>query len=123
MSDLLTNAFFILEASPRTSKGQLVELAEDAALIGDHTEVSDARSALSNPKSRLGAEISWLLGVSPSRAKALIEKLRSNPCEIYGDLGVPPLAAANLIASALYHMHECTDTDVHVACEELADHF
>ncbi|MBB1473230.1 MULTISPECIES: hypothetical protein [unclassified Luteimonas] len=123
MSDLLTNAFYVLGASPRTSKGQLAELAEDAALTGDHSEVADARSALSNPRSRLKAEVSWLLGVSPSRAKTLISKLRADPREIYGDLGVPPLAAANLIASALHQMQECTDADVHIACEELADHF
>lgn len=123
MKDLLTNPFHLLGASPRTIKGQLIELAEDAALTGDDSEVADALSALTNPRTRLGAEMSWLPGVSPSRATELIGELRTDPCEIYGDLGVPSLAAANLIASALQHMHECTDTDVHVACQELAEHF
>lgn len=64
MSDLFTNAFYLLGATTRTGKEQLIELAEDAVLSRDQSDVSDARSILSNPRSRLGQKfLGYLVSV------------------------------------------------------------
>lgn len=86
MSDLFTTSATVsARGHHRTGKEQLIELA-DAVLSRDQSDVSDARSILSNKKPTRG-RISQA-GVSPSRAKVLLSKLENRPCEMYSDLGV-----------------------------------
>lgn len=47
---------------------------------------------------RAAAEVAWLPGVSPSRAKELISKLHSDAMLIRSELDLPSLARANLLA-------------------------
>lgn len=123
MSDLFDNAFHVLGATPRTTRATLVQLAEDAALSGDAHRATEARATLGNPKSRLAAELAWFPGVSPAKTSELLDKVKTDPAQVYGDLGIPPLAAANAIASALGLMKTEDADDVLIACSDLAQAF
>jgi hypothetical protein len=49
----------------------------------------------------LAAETAWLPGISPRRAQQWIETLIQNPYAVFDAEGLPPLAHANLMASAV----------------------
>ncbi|MFO6093009.1 hypothetical protein, partial [Pseudomonas aeruginosa] len=59
-----------------------------------------ARSDLTNPRTRLSAEIAWLPGVSPRKASLLVEGLLYDPFVARGGAGLPTLAHLNLLAAA-----------------------
>ena len=123
MTDLFDNAFHVLGATPRTTRASLVQLAEDAALSDDAHRAAEARASLGNPKSRLAAELAWFPGVSPTKTSTLLGKVKADPTQVYGDLGIPPLATANAIASALGLMKTDDADDVLIACSDLAEAF
>ena len=85
---LLGNPFAILGATPRTPVADLFDLAETA-------EATAAARVLSVPRSRLGAELSFLPGASDA-IPAILDALRSG--RRVDPAGLPPLAAANLRA-------------------------
>jgi len=95
------NSFAILGAGLRDSRQRLFELAEDRILRGDEEECNKARSEITNPRSRLAAEVSWLPGLAPSRALALLTQLRENPWTVAQATGLPALANANLTAAGI----------------------
>lgn len=123
MTDLFDNAFHVLKATPRTNRSTLVQLAEDASLSGDANRATEARATLGNPKSRLSAELAWFPGVSPARTTALLGEIGADPTQVYGDLGIPPLATSNAIAAALGLMRTDDSDDVLIACSDLAEAF
>jgi|TARA_B100000315_G_C14563107_1_gene581510 hypothetical protein len=49
---------------------------------------------------RLGAEMSWLPGVSPGKAAQFVSTLHSDPMSLREESGLPTLAHLNLLASA-----------------------
>jgi hypothetical protein len=55
---------------------------------------------LTNPRTRLRAEISWLPGVSPRKASQLLEGLLRDPMGIREEAGLPTLAHLNLLSAA-----------------------
>lgn len=73
-----------------------MELAEERSLLLDEAVCQRARSDLTAPRTRLGAELGWLLGVSPAKAAEAIEKLDDPKWDA---AGLPPLARANVLAS------------------------
>jgi len=96
---LRENPFSVLSASTRDRKSRLIELAEEAALHGDHEAAVTARGTLGNPRTRLVAEIAWFPGLSPSRIKRTLEQiaLGARP-----DLeGMNPLCQANFATEAM----------------------
>ncbi len=125
MTDLFENAFHVLGATPRTTRAALVELAEHASLVGDPAAVAAAKSALSNPRTRLAAEVGWLLGLSPNKAKSLLAQVEQHPVVNVHTLGVPPQAAVNLLATALKRLRgiEFAYIEVGLACTAIADQF
>jgi hypothetical protein len=100
-TELERNPFAVLGASLRDNRAKLIELAETRALTGDEGEVVAARAAVTNPRTRLGAEIGWLPGTSPAKVTALINGLRKNPGMVRAASGLNPLTVANLTAAAL----------------------
>ena len=98
---ILSNPFQILGLSSRDNRQRIVEAAEEKSLSLDGELCSKARTDLTNPRNRLAAEVAWLPGLSPRRAHQLIEALGRNPVSIFGTEGLPPLAHANLMASAV----------------------
>lgn len=76
-------------------------MAADRALTLDEEVCQGARATLTNPRARLGAEISWFPGVSPGKAESLITRATKEPLTVRRETGVPLLARANLLSVAL----------------------
>jgi hypothetical protein len=92
--------FWILGANARDDRRRIVELAEEKSLAIDHEVCQKARSDLTNPRTRLGAEIAWLPGVSPRKAEQLARQVLHDPVSVRAVTGLPTLAHANLMAAA-----------------------
>jgi len=98
---LLRNPFHLLGVSSRDNRHRIIEAAEERSVAQDGELCSKAGSDLTNPRNRVAAEIAWLPGLSPRRASQLVEDLVSRPGAVIRVEGVPPLARANLLASAI----------------------
>ncbi len=92
--------FALLGVTTRDDRRRIVELAEEKSLALDHDVCQKARSDLTNPRTRLSAEIAWLPGVSPRRASQLVESLLHDPMAVRKESGLPTLAHLNLLAAA-----------------------
>jgi hypothetical protein len=92
--------FAVLSASPRDDRKRIVDLAEEKALEIDHAKCQKARSDLTNPRTRLSAEVAWLPGVSPRRAQTVTQALLTDPMAARAEVGLPALAHCNLMAAA-----------------------
>lgn len=92
--------FALLGVTTRDDRRRIVELAEDKSLELDHDACQKARSDLTNPRTRLRAEIAWLPGVSPRKASQLVESLLHEPMAARKESGLPTLAHLNLLAAA-----------------------
>ena len=99
VTELHNNPFFLLSATTRDDRRRIVELADEKSLELDHEACQKARSDLTSPRTRLGAEMSWLPGVSPKKAAQLVGQLFQNPMFIRMESGLPSLAHANLMAA------------------------
>lgn len=111
-TELHRHPFWILGASTRDNRHRIVELAEEKGLVLDSEECTKARNQLTNPRNRLAAELSWLPGVSPSRAASLIEQLSVDPDNLRHQENVPPLVRANLFSAAFAALDPETDVSV-----------
>ena len=89
--DLTANAFAILGATPRTSNAELQELAARAATPA----AAAAARLVAMPRSRLGAEVSFLPGAADA-APALLAALArgEHPVTVW----LPPAVQANVLA-------------------------
>lgn len=94
------SAFAVLGVTTRDNRKRIVELAEEKSLEFDHDVCQKARSDLTNPRTRLSAEVAWLPGLSPRKATQLVENLLDNPMAIRTESGLPTLAHLNLLAAA-----------------------
>ena len=103
--------FALLGVSSRDTRHRIVEAAEERSLSVDGDICSKARTDLTNPRNRLAAEVAWLPGISPRRAQQLIESLRQNPRTVFEAEGLPPLAHANLMASAVLRLDPALDVE------------
>lgn len=92
--------FAILNVTTRDDRRRIVELAEEKSLELDHDVCQKARSDLTNPRTRLSAEIAWLPGVSPRKASQLVEGLLHDAMAVREESGLPTLAHLNLLAAA-----------------------
>ncbi len=92
--------FVILGVTTRDDRRRIVELAEEKSLELDHDICQKARSDLTNPRTRLSAEIAWLPGVSPRKASQLVEGLLHDAMAVREESGLPTLAHLNLLAAA-----------------------
>lgn len=104
--------FELLGVTTRDNRRRIVELAEEKSLELDHDLCQKARSELTNPRTRLSAEIGWLPGVSPRKASQLLENLLNDPMAIREESGMPTLAHLNLLAAAFEAVddkHDATD--------------
>ena len=111
--DLLQNPFYILAATTRDNRQQIMALAEERALLMDPSECLQARSDLIHPRKRLSAEIAWLPGTGLKHASKVLRYLESSPEMLFGMheltqfkniLGTDkmiPIAQANLLAVGL----------------------
>src|SRR3546814_4001767 len=93
------NPFAILKASTRDRKVRLNELADEAALYGDHDAAVNARNILSNPRTRLAAEVAWFPGLSPKRITLTLEHIARGGYPVLD--GFNALSSANFLVEAL----------------------
>ena len=103
---LQDNPFWILGASTRDDRRRLIELADEHSLDRDPQTCQKARADLSNPRTRLSAEMAWLPGVSPSRAVQLATQVLNSPLSISQESRLPPLTHTNLMAAAFEGLDE-----------------
>lgn len=96
-----SNPFAVLGASLRSSKQELLRLAEERALTDDSTLVDKARSELAHPRARVAAEVGWLPGLSPKRASECLSLAIQTPQRTFTLENINPLALANLLSAAL----------------------
>lgn len=99
-SQIQQNPFALLDVNTRDDRRRIVEMAKEKWLELDHDACQKARSDLTNPRTRLSAEIAWLPGVSPGKASQLVSALLADPMSIRKESGLPVLAQLNLIAAA-----------------------
>lgn len=112
---LLNSPFRVLGVSSRDNRYRIVEAAEEKSLSLDDEVCSKARSDLTNPRNRLTAEVAWLPGMSPRRAQQLINALVQNSGVIFEVEGLPPLAHANLMASAVLTLDPASGVETWVS--------
>lgn len=110
-TSLHQSAFAVLGVTTRDNRKRIVELAEEKSLELDHDICQKARSDLTNPRTRLSAEIAWLPGVSPRKATQLVENLLDDPMAIRSESGLPTLAHLNLLAAAFEAVDGKHDAD------------
>ncbi len=106
---LYRNPFWLLGASTRDDSRRLIELADERSLTHDPQACQHARATLSNPRTRLAAELSWLPGISPTRAVHLADKVLTDPLSLAYETGLPALAHANLLAAVFESPNTTTD--------------
>lgn len=99
-SKLHGTAFALLCVTSRDDRRKIVDQAEHKSLELNPDDCQKARSDLTNPRSRLVAEIAWLPGVSPRRASQLLDGLLVDAMAVRGETGLPTLAHCNLLAAA-----------------------
>jgi hypothetical protein len=93
--------FYIIGATTRDNRKRIRELALQGQGLGEeHAAREKAESELTNPRTRLAAELAWLPAVAPGRTQQLITGL-SPARAIAAQDGLPALARANLIAASL----------------------
>lgn len=110
-TELHRTAFAILGVTTRDGRRRIVELAEEKSLELDHDVCQKARSDLTNPRTRLSAEIAWLPGVSPRKASQLLESLLQYPMSVREESGLPTLTHLNLLAAAFEAVDDEHDAD------------
>lgn len=110
-SALHKTPFALLGVSSRDDRRRIVEQAEHKSLELNHDDCQKARSDLTNPRNRLGAEMAWLPGVSPRRASQLLEGLLRDPMSVRRESGIPTLAHCNLLAAAFEAVTTDEQTD------------
>lgn len=103
--------FALLGATVRDDRRRVVQLAEEKSLELDDDVCQKARSDLTNPRTRLAIEVAWLPGVSPRRAKQLVETLANDPMAVRTETGLPSLAHLNLLAAAFETIDSEHDPD------------
>lgn len=101
IASLHANPFHVLGITTRDDRRKIVDMAEERALHIDHDTCQKARSDLTNPRTRLSAEMSWMPGVAPRVAEKLAAALLVDSTSFRSDQSLPELARANLMASAL----------------------
>ena len=104
------NPFALLDLSVRDDRHKILQAAEEKSLSIDPEVCAKARADLTNSRNRLGLEVSWLPGVSPRKSKELIMSIRLKPEALLSDIGIEPLARANLIAAII----ELLKPDLHI---------
>ncbi len=92
--------FNILGLSTRDNRHRIVEMSEEMSLELEHDLCQKSRSDLTSPRLRLSAELAWLPGVSPKKAKQLLELVQNAPFSILDETGLPVLVHLNLLSSA-----------------------
>jgi len=113
--NLIENPFAILGVSPRDDRSKIIESYEKALTEEGANEdlLLKSQQALMVSKSRLGAEVSWFIGISPSRVRKIIDFLsktlkEKEPKDLFSNLD--GLDLANLLSHLCSNAFTSTKT-------------
>lgn len=121
--ELFENPFYILGLTTRDSKQRIIEACDEKSLILDSDMCSRFRIMLAQPRNRITAEVSWLPGVAPSRALNLLEKVKTDPRDLFNSVkGSDPLVKCNTLAALLKH-HQFKESPVNYLIITIAKAF
>src|SRR5262249_30172122 len=98
---ILHNPCHSLGVAALDDRQRIVAAADERSLAFDADLCAKARADLTHPRNRLSVELAWLPGLPPERAQQLVDGLAANPAAVFRAEGVPPLAPANLMGSAV----------------------
>lgn len=98
------NHFCVLGVTTHDDKRKIVEMAEERSLQLDSDICRKARSDLTNPRTRLAAEMAWMPGVAPRIAENVVRTLSEDPWAARAAQGLPGLARANVMAATCDHV-------------------
>lgn len=115
----LQNPFALLGVTTRDDRRHIVEQAEEKSLELDYDACQKARSDLTNPRTRLGAEIGWLPGTSPEKAWRLMSALHMDPVTVRKEPDLSTLAYLNLLA-AMFETVDDSAEDIAEFIQEMA---
>lgn len=99
-TSIQSSPFALLGATVRDDRRRILQLSDERSLELNDTDCQRARSDLTNPRTRLSAEIAWLPGVSPRKVSHLLDLLGSDPMAIRAEVGLSTLAQLNVLAAA-----------------------
>ena len=116
--DLLQNPFYVLTATPLDNRYRVMEIAEERSLFQNASECMDAQAILIHPRKRLSAEIAWLPGVHPKRAREILIMLESSAGNLLGTDKGMPFTQANSLAAVLFQLPY---TETHNVADEVLD--
>lgn len=114
-SSIHNNPFWILGVSPCDTRQIIIQRSEEQSLHGDPETCQKSRSDLTNPRSRIAAEVSWFPGLSPSMSIKIMDDLIENPLMAAKLTGLPTLARANVLAAALELAELTTSSEKQIA--------
>lgn len=102
-NDLKENPFFLLNVNALDSRARILDQVQSRSLIIDEALCQKSASTLTNPRTRLTAEISWFTGIDSEMSKALMRELERDLLLCSHSLGLDsyPLTKANIISAAL----------------------
>ena len=100
---LSDNPFAILGATPRSTRHQLAEKADEAALLGG-AKTDDALMILMQMNRRIAAEVSWFPGAAPKAVAAFLSFAKTVSSGLVAPIPpmdglMSPLAQANALAA------------------------
>jgi hypothetical protein len=99
--DLLKTPFYVLGATQRDNRRNIIALAEDCNLVRDPDECSWAKSQLITPRKRLSAEVAWLPGLNVTQTTEILDLLDASINGLLNITKIPPMARANSLAAGL----------------------
>ena len=100
--NLLQNPFNILNVSPRSPRQEIFEQADERSLVMAPEACTTARAILTHPMRRIAAELSWMPGVPPKTARAIVDAIEKKDPEVRAPLNsIHGVAYCNIAASLM----------------------
>ncbi len=100
--NLFVSPFYKLGISTRASKQKIVEACDEKSLSLDPELCARWRTQLTQPRSRIAYELTWLPGVSPSRSLSLLKLIQDRSSDIIKQCdGLDPIVKCNVLSSYL----------------------
>jgi hypothetical protein len=115
--------FRLLGVNARTNRREILRRGEALALAGNADRIRAAADALTNPKKRIDAEVSWFPGVPPGYAEQLLQLIAtdSSLAERFENLlaSHDPLTRLNIVAYWLALNQQVTPTDLGAVLQQM----
>ena len=97
------NPFYLLKVSTLDSRTRILDQVQSRSLVIDEALCQKAASTLTNPRTRLSAEIGWFTGIDPEMSLRLMREIERDLLLCSHSLGLDSysLTKGNLISAAM----------------------